>query len=124
MLPYTVTFLVVAAIIAGNLLIRSAFLLQPARYAVAETRLELLTLLARSWRVALGAMLVFGGIVGWVMTVSLWHLDASYMALGLSYVITIVCAWWFMGETLTLEKMFGAIIMVIGILLIVRNSGL
>lgn len=124
MLPYWMTSLAVAAVVGGNLLLRAAWLRALPAGRQPLTPRAALAALAKSWRLAAGLALLLIGVVGWIVAVSVWRLDWGYVAFGLSFVVTILCAWWFIGETLTLEKMFGAIIIVIGMLLIVRNSGL
>jgi len=112
----------VLAVMSGNLLLRSGMAtLQDS----ARQRSPLLVLAEglQSWRVVVGILLVLIGLVAWIVSAVAWRMDWSYIALGLSYVTTVVLAWWFIGETMTLEKMFGAIIIVIGTLLIIRNSG-
>lgn len=104
----------VLGIVGGNLLLRAGML-----------TLTLPTPApARWWRIALGGLVLFAGVLAWMVAAALWGYEWTYIALGLSYVVTILCAWWFIGETLTLEKMVGAIIIVVGTLLIVQNSGL
>jgi drug/metabolite transporter (DMT)-like permease len=113
--------LTVLVVMSGNLLLRSGML--ALQDTAAGPRVPLLAEALQSWRVVLGLLLVLLGLVAWIMGTLVWRMDWSYTALGLSYVATVVLAWWFIGETLTLEKMFGAIIIVIGTLLIIRNSG-
>ncbi len=113
---WTIT-LAIGAMVAGNLSIRAAMIQANQPHA------SLLSLWRRP-QVILGSLLLSGGFIVWIITANQSNLEWSYVALGLSYIITIVCAWWFMGETLTLEKMFGAIILVIGTMILIRNSGL
>jgi drug/metabolite transporter (DMT)-like permease len=115
--------LTVLVVMSGNLLLRAGMLaLQDTAIGQRSPRL-LLAGAFQNWRVVLGMLLVSIGLVAWMMSALIWRMEWSYIALGLSYVATVVLAWWFIGETMTLEKMFGAIIIVIGTLLIIRNSG-
>ena len=113
----------VLGMMSGNLILRAGMLLVQDPTLPRRAPLLLLGAALRNWRVLLGIMLLFVSIIAWVIIMVLWRMEWSYTALGLSYVATVVLAWWFLGETMTLEKMFGAIIIVIGTLLIVRYSG-
>jgi hypothetical protein len=109
--------------IGGNLLLRAGMMRAQSPTSPQREPLALLGAALRSWRVAAGVAIIFLSAVAWICGVMLWHMEWSYSALGLSYVAAVVFSWWYLSETLTLEKMFGAIIIVIGALLIVRYSG-
>ncbi len=115
--------LTVLVVMSGNLLLRVGMLSLKDAPVLQRSPLLVLAEALQSWRVVLGGLLVLLGMVAWIMSALVWRMEWSYTALGLSYVATVVLAWWFIGETMTLEKMFGAIIIVIGSLLIIRNSG-
>ncbi len=115
--------LTVLAVMSGNLLLRVGMLSLKDAPVLQRSPLLVLAEALQRWRVVLGGLLVLLGMVAWIMSALVWRLEWSYIALGLSYVATVLLAWWFIGETMTLEKMFGAIIIVIGSLLIIRNSG-
>ena len=115
--------LTVLVVMSGNLLLRTGMLSLKDAPVLQRSPLLVLAEALQSWRVVLGGLLVLLGMVAWIMSALAWRMEWSYIALGLSYVATVVLAWWFIGETMTLEKMFGAIIIVIGTLLIIRNSG-
>jgi drug/metabolite transporter (DMT)-like permease len=110
-------------LIGGNLLLRAGMMRAQSPTSPQREQLALLGAALRSWRVAAGVAIIFLSVVAWICGVVLWHMEWSYSALGLSYVAAVVFSWWYLSETLTLEKMFGAIIIVIGALLIVRYSG-
>jgi hypothetical protein len=99
--------------VLGNLLVRAGML---------QRHVSLGGLWSTTWRVSIGTALLVVGFLGWLFVTLVWPNEWGYTVLGLSYLATIVCAWWFLGETLTLEKMFGCIILVIGLILIIRNS--
>ena len=110
----------VLTMMGGNLLLRAGMV--AVQYEAMQT-LSVGDTIRRAlinWQVWSGALLIVTGFIAWVLLLVAWQMEWSYTALGLSFIATIVLAWWFLGETLTLEKMFGAIIMVIGLLLLVR----
>lgn len=110
-------------LIGGNLLVRAGMVQAQNPTGPRREPLAVLGAALRSWRVVAGVAIVFASVVAWICGVMLWRMEWSYSALGLSFVATVVFSWWYLSETLTLEKMFGAIIIVIGMLLIIRYSG-
>ncbi|ABX06455.1 MAG TPA: hypothetical protein DEF47_01500 [Herpetosiphon sp.] len=113
----------VLAMMLGNLIVRAGMVGVQLAHSSRLSTWQVLCYGMRRWQVWLGLLLLFVGVVAWISSVVWWRLELGYTLLGLSYVATIVFAWWFVGETLTLEKMFGAIIIVVGLLLIIRGSG-
>lgn len=101
------------ALVLGNLLVRAGML---------QHRMVNGQPWSTTWRVGIGSVLLVTGFLAWLLATIAWPNEWVYIVLGLSYLATIVCAWWFLGETLTLEKMFGCIILMIGLMLVIRNS--
>lgn len=122
-MPFWIITCSVLMMMSGNLLLRSGMLLVQDPKLPRRAPLVLLGSTLRNWRVLLGIVLLFISVIAWISGVVLWRMEWSYTALGLSYIATVVFAWWFLGETMTLEKMIGAIIIVIGTLLIIRYNG-
>lgn len=122
-MPFWIITCSVLVIMSGNLLLRSGMLLVQDPTLPRRAPLVLLGSALRNWRVLLGVALLFISTITWISSVVLWRMEWSYTALGLSYIATVVFAWWFLGETMTLEKMIGTIIIVTGTLLIIRYNG-
>jgi drug/metabolite transporter (DMT)-like permease len=70
------------------------------------------------WRVILGFALVFGGALFWLGVISRVNLSFAYPLLALNYVIILVPSRFFLGELITPTKVIGAIIVVIGVVVI------
>ena len=96
--------LTVLAVMSGNLLLRAGMLALKDAPVLQRSPLLGLAESLRSWRVVLGGLLVLLGMVAWMMSALVWRMEWSYIALGLSYVATVLLAWWCIGETMTLEK--------------------
>ena len=122
-MPFWIITCSVLMMMSGNLLLRSGMLLVQDPKMPRRAPLVLLGSALRNWRVLLGVALLFISTITWISSVVLWRMEWSYTALGLSYIATVVFAWWFLGETMTLEKMIGTIIIVTGTLLIIRYNG-
>ncbi|TQV88896.1 EamA family transporter [Aliikangiella coralliicola] len=68
---------------------------------------------------------VIGGLATYVSSAGVWLLVLSkievskaYPFVGLGFIGTMFFAYWFLNEPLTLSKMFGTLLVIIGILLI------
>ena len=122
-MPFWIITCSVLMMMSGNLLLRSGMLLVQDPKMPRRAPLALLGSALRNWRVLFGIALLFISVIAWISGVVMWRMEWSYTALGLSYIATVVFAWWFLGETMTLEKMIGTIIIVIGTLLIIRYNG-
>jgi len=70
------------------------------------------------WRVLLGFALVFGGALFWLGVISRVNLSFAYPLLALNYVIILIPSRLFLNETITPSKLIGAVIVVIGVVVI------
>ncbi len=70
------------------------------------------------WRVLLGFMLIFGGGLFWLGVISRVDFSFAYPLLALSYVISLIPAHFFLGEHVTLNRIIGACVIVIGVVIV------
>lgn len=70
------------------------------------------------WRVILGFALVFGGALFWLGVISRVNLSFAYPLLALNYVLVLIPSRFFLGELITPAKIVGALIVVIGVIVI------
>ncbi len=70
------------------------------------------------WRVILGFALVFGGALFWLGVISRVNLSFAYPLLALNYVVILVPSRLLLGEAITPSKLIGAVIVVIGVIVI------
>jgi drug/metabolite transporter (DMT)-like permease len=70
------------------------------------------------WRVVLGFALVFGGALFWLGVISRVNLSFAYPLLALNYVLILVPSRFVLGETITPSKIIGAVIVVVGVIVI------
>ncbi|NJN16406.1 MAG: EamA family transporter [Oscillochloris sp.] len=74
------------------------------------------------WRVLLGFVLVFGGALFWLGVISRVNLSLAYPLLALNYVIILIPSRWLLHEPITPAKVIGAMIVVIGVIVITVGS--
>jgi drug/metabolite transporter (DMT)-like permease len=70
------------------------------------------------WRVILGFALVFGGALFWLGVISRVNLSFAYPLLALNYVLILVPSRLLLNETITPTKIAGAVIVVVGVIVI------
>ena len=103
--------------VSGELLLKAAmnrvgeFSLEPA--VVIRTFTE--------WRVILSFALIFGGSLFWLGVVSRVDFSFAYPLLAMSYVISLLPAWLFLGEHVTWNRIVGALVIVVGVVIVTRR---
>ncbi len=70
------------------------------------------------WRVILGFVLVFGGALFWLGVIARVNLSFAYPLLALNYVIILIPSRLLLNETITPTKIIGAVIVVVGVIVI------
>lgn len=70
------------------------------------------------WRVILGFALVFGGALFWLGVISRVNLSFAYPLLALNYVLILIPSRYLLNETITPAKLIGALIVVVGVIVI------
>ncbi|OAN47505.1 hypothetical protein A6A03_10460 [Chloroflexus islandicus] len=75
------------------------------------------------WRVILGFALVFGGAIFWLGVISRVDLSFAYPLLALNYVIILIPSRILLNEPITMIRLVGALIIVIGVIVITWGSG-
>ncbi|WP_322490351.1 EamA family transporter [Chloroflexus sp.] len=75
------------------------------------------------WRVILGFTLVFGGAIFWLGVISRVDLSFAYPLLALNYVIILIPSRVLLNEPITMIRLVGALIIVIGVIVITWGSG-
>jgi drug/metabolite transporter (DMT)-like permease len=70
------------------------------------------------WRVLLGFLLIFGGGLFWLGVISRVDFSFAYPLLALSYVVSLIPAHLLLGEHVTLNRIIGACVIVLGVVIV------
>lgn len=100
--------------VTGELLLKSGMNRVGAFSASFDTILRTFT----EWRVLLGFMLIFGGALFWLGVISRVDFSFAYPLLALSYVISLLPAHFLLGEHVTLNRIIGAFVIVLGVVIV------
>ncbi len=68
--------------------------------------------------VFLGFVFIFGGSLFWLAVLSKWDLSLAYPLLSISYIASLFIGALFLGEQVTLIRIVGVVVVVVGVVLI------
>ncbi len=107
-----------ALTVVGEVLLKLGMNAVSARVGAFSLDLRVLWATFTDWRVLLGFALVFGGALFWLGVISRVNLSFAYPLLALNYVLILIPSRFILGETITPSKLLGAVIVVIGVIVI------
>lgn len=121
MLPiFTLLLVAICLTVTGELLLKAGVnrvgAFSPSFTTIVRTFTE--------WRVVLGFALIFGGALFWLGVISRVDFSFAYPLLALSYVLSLIPAHFVLGEHVTLNRIIGACIIVLGVVVVTwRDPG-
>lgn len=119
MLPVLVMLITASALtVFGEVLLKLGVNVVSTRVGAFSLSPTVLWATFTDWRVIAGFALVFGGALFWLGVISRVNLSFAYPLLALNYVLILVPSRLFLGELITPTKLIGAIIVVVGVVVI------
>ncbi|MCW3481184.1 4-amino-4-deoxy-L-arabinose transferase [Neisseriaceae bacterium JH1-16] len=61
-------------------------------------------------------------VVVWIMALSRVEVSIAYPMLSIGYVVNAGLAWWLFGEAVTVQRLAGIAVIIIGVVLVARSS--
>lgn len=117
-----------AYLITGILLNATAqFLLKMGTKAIGEIHLNANNWLSTGIQLAtqwpiLGGIACYGiSLIVWIIGLSRVDVTIAYPMLSLGYVVTAVAAWCFLGEAMSMQRIFAIGIIIVGVALLVKS---
>lgn len=92
-----------------------AFSLDATSLAAAAARL------AAEPRLAGGVALYGASLLVWIVALSRVDVSIAYPMVALGYVVTVLAAWWWLGESVTPLRLAGVGLIVLGVVLVARS---
>jgi multidrug transporter EmrE-like cation transporter len=115
-------------ILAGVLLNAAAqLLLKAGTNSVGHFEFELRNALPIGWQLATEPHILTGlfcyviSVVVWIMALSRVPVSMAYPMLSIGYVVNALAAYWLLGESLSLLRVTGIFIVIVGVFLIARS---
>ncbi len=69
-----------------------------------------------------GFTLIFSGSIFWLGVISRVPLSYAYPMLSTSYILVVGASWLFLGEEITLLRMVGVVVIILGVSLVFRSG--
>jgi drug/metabolite transporter (DMT)-like permease len=104
--------------VIGEVLLKLGMNVVTARVGAFSPSPQVLWATFTDWRVIVGFALVFGGALFWLGVISRVNLSLAYPLLALNYVLILIPSRFLLGEAITPTNLIGAIIVVIGVVVI------
>ncbi len=119
LLVFTLLLTAICLTVTGELLLKAGV----NRVGAFSLSFDVLLRTFTEWRVVLGFALIFGGSLFWLGVISRVDFSFAYPLLALSYVVSMVPARYLLNEQITINRVIGACIIVIGVIVITWRPG-
>jgi len=118
MLIYILLLIAIGLTVSGEVLLKLG--MNEVRQAVGafSPSLPVLMRTFTEWRVVAGFALIFSGALFWLGVISRADFSFAYPLLALSYIVAMIPARFILHEDITLNRILGAIIVVVGAIVI------
>ena len=118
MIVYVLLLIAIGLTVTGEVLLKLGMNSVSADVGAFAPSLPVLLRTFTEWRVVLGFALIFSGALFWLGVISRADFSFVYPLLALSYVVALVPARFVIGEQITLNRLLGAVVVVVGALII------
>jgi drug/metabolite transporter (DMT)-like permease len=115
---YVLLFIAIVFSVSGEILLKLGIDIVNEQVGAFSADLKTLWITFTNWRVLLGFTLIFGSSIFWLGVISRADFSFAYPLLSLSYVAALVPAYFILGENISLQRWIGAIIVVVGAIVI------
>ena len=118
MIVYLLLLIAICLTVTGEVLLKLGMNAVRADVGAFSASLPVLLRTFTDWRVVLGFALIFSGALFWLGVISRADFSFAYPLLALSYVIAMIPARFILHEDVTLNRILGAVIVVLGAIVI------
>lgn len=120
LLVFTLLLTAICLTVTGELLLKAGV----DRVGAFSASFNVIVRTFTEWRVVLGFALIFSGALFWLGVISRVDFSFAYPLLALSYVISLIPAHFLLGEQVTLNRIVGACVIAIGVIIVTwRTAG-
>ncbi|MFN8500857.1 hypothetical protein [Kouleothrix sp.] len=118
MLIYALLFIAIGLTVTGEVLLKLGMNVVRDDVGAFSASLPVLLRTFTEWRVVLGFVLIFSGALFWLGVISRADFSFAYPLLALSYVVALLPARFVIGEQISANRLVGAVIVVLGAIII------
>ena len=76
--------------------------------------------LATEWHIVLALFCYALSVIIWILALSRVPVSIAFPLLSMAYIVTAVAAWYLLGEALSLTKVVGIVVIILGVIIISR----
>ena len=76
--------------------------------------------LATEWHIVVALICYALSVIIWILALSRVPVSIAFPLLSMAYIVTAVAAWYLLGEALSLNKMVGIVVIILGVIIISR----
>ena len=76
--------------------------------------------LATEWHIVLALVCYALSVIIWILALSRVPVSIAFPLLSMAYIVTAVAAWYLLGEALSLTKVAGIVVIILGVIIISR----
>ena len=118
MIIYVLLLIAICLTVTGEVLLKLGMNVVRADVGAFSASLPVLLRTFTEWRVVAGFALIFSGALFWLGVISRADFSFAYPLLALSYVVALLPARLVLGEQISLNRIVGALIVVVGAIVI------
>lgn len=82
---------------------------------------SVLVRMASTWQIPIALVMYAAGAFLWMIVLSREELNFAYPFMALTYVLVLIVGYFFLGETLTVNKVLGTLLVAVGVVVITRG---
>ena len=76
--------------------------------------------LATEWHIVLALFCYALSVIIWILALSRVPVSIAFPLLSMAYIVTAIAAWYLLGEALSLTKVAGIVVIILGVIIISR----
>lgn len=76
--------------------------------------------LATEWHIVVALICYALSVIIWILALSRLPVSIAFPLLSMAYIVTAVAAWYLLGEALSLTKVVGIVVIILGVIIISR----
>ncbi|MDA8225415.1 MAG: 4-amino-4-deoxy-L-arabinose transferase [Betaproteobacteria bacterium] len=102
-------------------------LLKAGTRSVGEFAFSMANVLPIGWKLATEPHILGGlacyvvSVVAWILVLSRVEVSLAYPMVSFGYIVTALASWWLFGEALSIERISGILVIMLGVFLITRT---
>jgi multidrug transporter EmrE-like cation transporter len=122
LLPLVLLGIAILLTVSGELLLKQGMNRNGVLEVSPDTLLPTVGRLLTNPFILAGFTFIFSGSIFWLGVISRVPLSYAYPMLSTSYILVVGASWLFLGEEITLLRMVGVVVIILGVSLVFRSG--